>query len=70
MTYSDFVNSFSNAFNLFLNGLITISNSLFNNYIFITLLGLSLFIFLFNLLIDIVLSLKKNKDVDSSNKYN
>lgn len=70
MSYSDFINTFTNGINLFINSLITIANSLLSNYIFITILGLSIFTYLFYLLVSIIVSFNFNKKDESSNKYN
>lgn len=43
MTYSDFVDTLSSGFSMFYNALITLSNSLINNYIIITMLGIPIF---------------------------
>ena len=52
MSYSNFLDSLSNAFVIFVNGLVSISNSLMSNYFFITILGLVLFCSLFWLVYD------------------
>lgn len=50
MTYPEFVDSLSYGFSLFIDTLIRVSNVLMHNYIFITLVGLSIFISLFYLI--------------------
>ena len=37
MTYSNFVDTLSNGFSMFYSGLITLANSLINNYLIITI---------------------------------
>lgn len=43
MSYSDFISSLSNGASLFYNSLIQVANSLIHNYIFITMLGITIF---------------------------
>lgn len=73
MSYSEFVDSLDYGFQLFYNTLISISNMLLNNYIFITILGLVIFISLIYFLFDIIniplfLSHKNNLDDKGSAK--
>ena len=63
MTYSQFLNSLLNGIQLFKDTFTTIVNYLMTNYIFITILGLVLFISLFRLLFDLVVNYFK-KDLD------
>lgn len=75
MSYSDFLDFISNGCIMFLNAFINVSNSLIHNYIFITLLGLSIFITLFWWFYDnVVIALLKVKDncdnwVDLKRRY-
>lgn len=67
MSYSNFIQSIFEIIPNIINWLNTIFNSLMNNYIFLTLIFVGLFIFIFSLLselinfINSISSTKKNK---------
>lgn len=70
MSYSDFLASLSSGVNLFYNTLVATADTLLSNYIVITILGLSIFVSLFYLFVNEILTLpfifKKNKhDLDN-----
>lgn len=76
MTYSSFVDTLSNGFSMFYNGLITLANVMIHNYLIITLLGVSLFISLVYLFINNILTIPFNRkdkvnldNVRSDNKW-
>lgn len=56
MTYSQFLNSLLSGIQLFKDTFTTIVNYMMTNYIFITILGLALFISLFKLLFNLVVN--------------
>lgn len=67
MTYSNFIDSLSNGANLFYTSLVQVANSLIHNYIFITMLGLTIFC---SLLYFVVYAIRlpyfsKQKDLDN-----
>lgn len=61
MTYSNFIDTLSNGFSMFYSGLITLANSLINNYLIITILGISIFISLICFFINRILSMPYNR---------
>ena len=67
MSYSNFIQSIFEIIPNIINWLNTIFNSLMNNYIFLTLIYLGLFIFIFSLLLELInfihslISTKKSK---------
>lgn len=67
MTYTEFLNYIGNGCSLFLDTLISVSNNLIHNYIFITIFGLSLFVALFWWFYDnfVVAPLKVKDNVDN-----
>lgn len=66
MTYSEFINSLANGCSLIFNGILTMANGLIHNYIFITILGLSLFSFVIYTLVGCIQSVHKDKnDLDN-----
>ena len=60
MSYSDFLNQFVGVISLFINSLISVSESLMSNYIFITFLGITIFVSLFWFLHNIVMRFFEN----------
>lgn len=67
MSYSDFINSLGYGFTLLFDTISRVSSSLLNNYIIITLLGLSIFSFVIYSLVDILFSVHKKKKSDLDN---
>ena len=67
MSYSNFIQSIFEIIPNLINWLNTIFNSLMNNYIFLTLIFVGLFIFIFSLLLELInfihslISTKKSK---------
>ena len=76
MSYNDFLDLISNGCTMFYNALISISNSLIHNYIFITLIGLSLFVsllylFMNNYVFNLSIKFRNKSDdfIDSERRY-
>lgn len=67
MSYSDFISSFQYGVSLIFNGIITFSNSLINNYFIITIIGISLFISVFFIIIGLLSFSNKKADLDNYN---
>lgn len=73
MSYSEFVNTLVNGCNLIYENISRIANVLIHNYIFITILGLVLFVSLMSIFSDfLIIPLKdidKKQDKKSDQKY-
>lgn len=68
MSYNDFLGTLINGINMFYNGLVNIANVLINNYLIITILGLSIFVSFIYLFINNILTIPfyhKNTDLDN-----
>lgn len=61
MTYSDFLSSLGSVISSFIAWLSSMANIVSSNYILITLLGLSLFGFVFYFFVDLLLSFRESK---------
>lgn len=57
MSYSDFLDFISNGFTLFFDNIFRVANNLMTNYIFITLVGVVIFISLIHVIYDLIISL-------------
>ena len=74
MSYSNFIQSIFEIIPNLINWLNTIFNSLMNNYIFLTLIFVGLFIFIFSLLLELInfinslISTKKSKTHSNNNE--
>lgn len=73
MSYSDFVNILGNGCSLIFNGIVDFSNVLIHNYIFITLLGLVIFVSIVKLVSDFIViplgNIDNKVDKKSDKKY-
>ena len=64
MSYGDFLSSLGSVITSFMQWLGTMAGIVSGNFILMTLLGLSLFAFVFYFFVDLLLGLKDSKDYD------
>ena len=68
MTYSEFLQSLQPGFSLFFETLTKVQATLIHNYIFMTLLGLTIFVSLWYLILGLIDDTLDSKSRDKSNK--